>query len=75
MPNHDLVAVWEACRSEFEARDVDATTDTMVTDASVNRPDIEMSSPRLGQIRLPMKRPPISPIHASSLSSRACPVC
>jgi len=27
----------------------------MVTDASVNRPDIEMSSPRLRQIRLPMK--------------------
>lgn len=37
MPNHDLVAVWEAhCRYEFETRDVDATMATMVADPYVN---------------------------------------
>jgi carboxymethylenebutenolidase len=37
MPDHDLVALWEAhCRYEFEARDVDATMATMVTAPYVN---------------------------------------
>ena len=37
MPNHDLVALWEAhCRYEFETRDVDATMATMVADPYVN---------------------------------------
>ena len=38
MPNDDLVAVWEQhLYSEFVARDVDAPTDTMVSDPCVNR--------------------------------------
>jgi carboxymethylenebutenolidase len=37
MPDHDLVALWEAhCRSEFETRDVDATMATMVPQPYVN---------------------------------------
>ena len=37
MPDHDLVAVWEAhCRYEFETRDVDATMATMVAHPYVN---------------------------------------
>ena len=37
MPNHDLVALWEAhCRYEFETRDVDATMATMVASPYVN---------------------------------------
>ncbi|MGI9523930.1 MAG: ester cyclase [Hyphomicrobiaceae bacterium] len=37
MPNHDLVALWEAhCRHEFETRDVDATMSTMVAEPYVN---------------------------------------
>ena len=65
MPDHDLSTFGKEVRSEAVARDVDAATDTMVTDARVNHPHMEMSPPRLGQIRLPMK---LSPIHASSPS-------
>ena len=37
MPDHDLVALWEAhCRYEFETRDVDATMATMVAEPYVN---------------------------------------
>jgi carboxymethylenebutenolidase len=37
MPDHDLVALWEAhCRCEFETRDVDATMATMVAEPYVN---------------------------------------
>jgi carboxymethylenebutenolidase len=37
MPDHDLVALWEAhCRHEFETRDVDATMATMVDQPYVN---------------------------------------
>jgi len=37
MPDHDLVAFWEAnCRYEFEPRDVDATMAKMVTEPYVN---------------------------------------
>jgi carboxymethylenebutenolidase len=37
MPEHDLVALWEAhCRCEFETRDVDATMATMVAEPYVN---------------------------------------
>jgi carboxymethylenebutenolidase len=37
MPDHDLVALWEAhCRYEFETRDVDATMATMVAQPYVN---------------------------------------
>jgi carboxymethylenebutenolidase len=37
MPEHDLVALWEAhCRCEFETRDVDATMATMVDEPYVN---------------------------------------
>jgi carboxymethylenebutenolidase len=37
MPDHDLVALWEAhCRYEFETRDVDATMATMVATPYVN---------------------------------------
>ncbi len=37
MPDHDLVAIWEAhIRYEFETRDVDATMETMVTEPYVN---------------------------------------
>ena len=37
MPDHDLVALWEAhCRYEFETRDVDATMATMVDTPYVN---------------------------------------
>ena len=37
MPEHDLVALWEAhCRYEFETRDVDATMATMVDEPYVN---------------------------------------
>ena len=37
MPDHDLVAVWEAhCRYEFETRDVDATMATMTSEPYVN---------------------------------------
>ena len=37
MPDHDLVAVWEAhIRHEFETRDVDATMETMVAAPYVN---------------------------------------
>ncbi len=37
MPEHDLVALWEAhCRCEFETRDVDATMATMVEEPYVN---------------------------------------
>lgn len=37
MPDHDLVALWEAhCRHEFETRDVDATMATMVASPYVN---------------------------------------
>ena len=37
MPNHDLVALWEAhTRTEFETRDVDRTMATMVTEPYVN---------------------------------------
>jgi len=37
MPDHDLVALWEAhCRCEFETRDVDATMATMVEEPYVN---------------------------------------
>ncbi len=37
MPDHDLVALWEAhCRSEFETRDVDATMASMVAEPYVN---------------------------------------
>ena len=37
MPEHDLVALWEAhCRHEFETRDVDATMATMVASPYVN---------------------------------------
>ena len=37
MPDHDLVAVWEAhIRHEFETRDVDATMETMVAEPYVN---------------------------------------
>jgi len=37
MPDHDLVALWEAhCRYEFETRDVDATMATMVAAPYVN---------------------------------------
>jgi carboxymethylenebutenolidase len=38
MPDHDLVALWEAhCRYEFETRDVDATMATMVEAPYVNQ--------------------------------------
>jgi carboxymethylenebutenolidase len=37
MPDHDLVALWEAhCRYEFETRDVNATMATMVAEPYVN---------------------------------------
>ena len=37
MPDHDLVALWEAhCRYEFETRDVEATMATMVSEPYVN---------------------------------------
>ena len=37
MPDHDLVALWEAhCRYEFETRDVDATMAPMVAEPYVN---------------------------------------
>ena len=37
MPEHDLVALWEAhCRYEFETRDIDATMGTMVDSPYVN---------------------------------------
>lgn len=37
MAEHDLVAIWEEhLRREFVVRDVDAPTETMVADASVN---------------------------------------
>jgi carboxymethylenebutenolidase len=37
MPDHDLVALWEAhCRYEFETRDVDATMATMTPEPYVN---------------------------------------
>jgi len=37
MPDHDLVALWEAhCRYEFETRDVNATMATMVATPYVN---------------------------------------
>jgi carboxymethylenebutenolidase len=37
LPDHDLVALWEAnCRYEFEPRDVDATMAKMVTEPYVN---------------------------------------
>lgn len=37
MPDHDLVALWEAhCRYEFETRDVEATMATMVAEPYVN---------------------------------------
>jgi len=37
MPEHDLVALWEAhLRQEFETRDVDATMATMVSEPYVN---------------------------------------
>jgi carboxymethylenebutenolidase len=37
MPEHDLVALWEAhCRYEFETRDVDATMATMTAEPYVN---------------------------------------
>lgn len=37
MPEHDLVALWEAhCRCEFATRDVDATMATMVEEPYVN---------------------------------------
>src|SRR5277367_248636 len=37
MPDHDLVALWEAhIRCEFETRDVDATMATMVAEPYVN---------------------------------------
>src|SRR5471032_2507081 len=37
MPDHDLVALWEAhCRYEFETRDVDATMATMTAEPYVN---------------------------------------
>jgi carboxymethylenebutenolidase len=37
MPDHDLVALWEAhCRYEFETRDVDATMATMIAAPYVN---------------------------------------
>ncbi len=37
MPDHDLVALWEAhCRYEFETRDIDATMATMVAEPYVN---------------------------------------
>ncbi len=37
MPDHDLVALWEAhCRHEFETRDVDSTMATMVAEPYVN---------------------------------------
>lgn len=37
MPDHDLAELWDAhCRYEFEARDVDATMDTMVEEPYVN---------------------------------------
>jgi len=37
VPDHDLVALWEAhCRHEFETRDVDATMATMVAAPYVN---------------------------------------
>ena len=37
MPDHNLVALWEAhCRYEFETRDVDATMATMVAEPYVN---------------------------------------
>ena len=37
MPDHDLVALWEAhIRHEFETRDVDATMETMVAEPYVN---------------------------------------
>ncbi|MEA2757227.1 MAG: carboxymethylenebutenolidase [Aliidongia sp.] len=37
MPDHDLVALWEAhCRYEFETRDPDATMATMVAEPYVN---------------------------------------
>jgi carboxymethylenebutenolidase len=38
MPDHDLVALWEAhCRYEFETRDVDATMATLVAEPYVNQ--------------------------------------
>jgi carboxymethylenebutenolidase len=37
MPDHDLVALWEAhCRYEFETRDVDSTMASMVAQPYVN---------------------------------------
>jgi len=37
MPDHELVALWEAhCGYEFETRDVDATMATMVAEPYVN---------------------------------------
>src|SRR5258707_1153427 len=37
MPDHDLVALWEAhCKYEFETRDADATMATMVAAPYVN---------------------------------------
>ena len=37
MPDHDLATLWEAhCRHEFETRDVDATSATMVAAPYVN---------------------------------------